>query len=85
MTDTSVLVTQTGAVTTILLNRPDKLNALSQPLMHDLLQALETASHDPACRCVLISGRGRSFSAGADLTEFGIQNPAADRTDTMRS
>lgn len=81
MTDTPVLVTTQGPVTKILLNRPDKLNALSQTLMRSLLGALQQADNDPGCRCVLLSGSGRGFSAGADLTGFGVQNNPEEGPD----
>ena len=81
MTDSTVLVTTQGPVTKILLNRPDKLNALSQPLMRSLLQALQQADVDTDCRCVLLSGSGRGFSAGADLTGFGLQQNQQDGPD----
>jgi 2-(1,2-epoxy-1,2-dihydrophenyl)acetyl-CoA isomerase len=59
-----------GAVQTITLNRPDKLNAFTRTLHADLQSALEEA-RDPAVRAVVITGAGRGFSAGQDLTAFG--------------
>jgi 2-(1,2-epoxy-1,2-dihydrophenyl)acetyl-CoA isomerase len=63
-------VAREGAVQTITLNRPDKLNALTRALHEELQAALEEAS-DPAVRAVVITGAGRGFSAGQDLTAFG--------------
>jgi 2-(1,2-epoxy-1,2-dihydrophenyl)acetyl-CoA isomerase len=63
-------VSREGAVQTITLNRPDKLNAFTQTLHIELQKALEQA-RDPAVRAVVITGAGRGFSAGQDLTEFG--------------
>jgi len=54
-------------VTTITLNRPEKLNAFSGTMREDLLQALETAEKDGACRVVVITGAGRAFCAGGDV------------------
>lgn len=71
MTDTSVLTTKHGSVTKILLNRPDKLNALSKPLMRSLIRALQEAAIDTECRCVLLSGSGRAFSAGNVIIPIG--------------
>jgi enoyl-CoA hydratase/carnithine racemase len=52
------------------LNRPDKLNALDSELLHELRAAQRELVDDPGVRAVLLSGEGRSFCAGADLTFF---------------
>jgi 2-(1,2-epoxy-1,2-dihydrophenyl)acetyl-CoA isomerase len=59
-----------GGVQTITLNRPDKLNAFTRTLHGELQAALEEA-RDPGVRAVVITGAGRGFSAGQDLTAFG--------------
>jgi len=59
-----------GAVQTITLNRPDKLNAFTRAVHDGLREALEAAAA-PEVRAVVITGAGRGFSAGQDLTEFG--------------
>jgi 2-(1,2-epoxy-1,2-dihydrophenyl)acetyl-CoA isomerase len=59
-----------GAVQTITLNRPDKLNAFTRAVHDGLREALEEAA-SPDVRAVVITGAGRGFSAGQDLTEFG--------------
>ena len=61
--------TREGAVQTITLNRPDKLNAFTRTLHAELNAALKEA-RDPAVRAVVITGAGRGFCAGQDLTEF---------------
>jgi 2-(1,2-epoxy-1,2-dihydrophenyl)acetyl-CoA isomerase len=63
-------VARDGAVQTITLNRPDKLNAFTRTLHEELHAALEEAG-DPAVRAVVITGAGRGFSAGQDLGAFG--------------
>lgn len=68
-----ILVDASDGVTTITLNQPNKLNALSGTLMQELQEALRAAAGDPACRCVLLTGAGRGFSAGADLTDGSIR------------
>jgi 2-(1,2-epoxy-1,2-dihydrophenyl)acetyl-CoA isomerase len=65
-----------GAVRTITLNRPDKLNAFTQTLHAELQEALESA-RDPAVRAVVITGAGRGFSAGQDLGAFGESGDVA--------
>jgi len=54
-------------ITTITLNRPEKLNAFSGTMREDLLAALRAASGDPGCRVVVITGAGRAFCAGGDV------------------
>jgi 2-(1,2-epoxy-1,2-dihydrophenyl)acetyl-CoA isomerase len=61
--------TRAGAVQTITLNRPDKMNAFTRALHGALREALKEA-RDPAVRAVVITGAGRGFCAGQDLTEF---------------
>jgi len=62
-------VTREGAVQTITLNRPDVMNAFNRALHAGLRDALKEA-RDPEVRAVVITGAGRGFSAGQDLTEF---------------
>ncbi|MBS0337682.1 MAG: 2-(1,2-epoxy-1,2-dihydrophenyl)acetyl-CoA isomerase [Proteobacteria bacterium] len=58
-----------AGVLTITLNRPDKLNSFN-PEMHRLLRAaLDDAARNPEIRCVLLTGAGRGFCAGQDLSE----------------
>ena len=54
-------------ITTITLNRPDKLNAFAGTMREDLLAALERAEADSGCRVVVITGAGRAFCAGGDV------------------
>ncbi len=65
-----VEVTRDGAVQTITLNRPDVLNAFNRALHAALRDALKEA-RDPEVRAVVLTGAGRGFCAGQDLTEFG--------------
>src|SRR6266508_4715279 len=65
-----VEVTREGAVQTITLNRPDVLNAFNRALHAALRDALKEA-RDPEVRAVVLTGAGRGFCAGQDLTEFG--------------
>ena len=51
----------------IILNRPDKLNALSPDLHQGVVAALDAAEADPACRALLLTGAGRGFCAGQEL------------------
>jgi 2-(1,2-epoxy-1,2-dihydrophenyl)acetyl-CoA isomerase len=58
-----------GAVLTIMLNRPDVLNAFNKA-MHDALGAALKEARDPEVRAVVLTGAGRGFCVGQDLTEF---------------
>ena len=53
------------------LNRPDQLNAYSVAMRDDFAQALQAVAEDSEVGSLLITGRGRAFCAGADLSEFG--------------
>ena len=65
-----------GAVRVISMNRPDKLNALNTALLVALRDALVAADQDDSVRALVLTGEGRGFSAGADLSEFrGEQTP----------
>jgi enoyl-CoA hydratase len=65
------LSTPQPGVTQITLDRPDRLNALTYDLVNDLHGALDDIAADHSCRVVVITGAGRGFCAGLDLTGFG--------------
>jgi enoyl-CoA hydratase len=58
-------------VVQLTLSRPDKLNALTEPLVSQLHDRLRDVAVDPACRVVVLTGAGRGFCAGLDLGGFG--------------
>jgi len=64
----SVDLSVNGAVATILFNRPDKLNALTSSMWDQLAEHLECCERDSAIRAVVITGAGRGFCAGADIS-----------------
>jgi 2-(1,2-epoxy-1,2-dihydrophenyl)acetyl-CoA isomerase len=72
-------VGQDGAVATIALNRPEKLNALTGEMSDELMEALAAFGDD--VRAVVITGAGRGFCAGQDLTEFEGAYRAGQRPD----
>ena len=51
------------------MNRPDRLNAINGDLMDDLLEATQAAANNPEVRAVVLTGAGRSFSAGGDVRD----------------
>jgi 2-(1,2-epoxy-1,2-dihydrophenyl)acetyl-CoA isomerase len=64
-------------ITTITLNRPDKLNAFSGTMREDLIAALHAAADDAECRVVVLTGAGRGFCAGGDVAYMaGLQQEA---------
>lgn len=62
-----ILVETTGHVATIRLNRPEKLNAVTQAMSDELESIVRDLNADPAVRCVVYTGTGRAFSAGSDI------------------
>ena len=60
-------VTEESGITTITLNRPEKLNALAGHMRRDLAEALEAAGSDRGVHVVVITGAGRAFCAGGDV------------------
>lgn len=72
-----------GAVATILLNRPEKLNAFAGTMREDLLAALRECERDAACRAIVITGAGRAFCAGGDVEFMSELQKRAD-TDAFR-
>ena len=65
-----LLVTQDGQAARIVLNRPEKRNALSLELMDEMITALREVSAQPVNRAIVIEGAGPAFSAGHDLSEM---------------
>lgn len=62
-----LIVERDGAVATVRLNNPAKLNALSETMTHELIESLESLKDDPGVRAVVLTGEGRGFCSGADL------------------
>jgi 2-(1,2-epoxy-1,2-dihydrophenyl)acetyl-CoA isomerase len=68
-----------GHVGTVTLNRPDKLNALTVEMTRDLRDALAMLAGSEQVRCIVLTGSGRAFCAGADLGALGDLLAARDR------
>jgi enoyl-CoA hydratase/carnithine racemase len=64
-----LLVEKQGGVTILTLNRPERMNAISGPMLSGLSEQLLEANRDPEVRVVVITGAGRAFCAGLDLKE----------------
>jgi len=72
----TILVETHPAYRLITLNRPDRLNALTVEMADALMAALDAADADEGCRALLITGAGRAFCAGQDLTAIVGVPPA---------
>lgn len=64
-----LLFRRDGAVATLTLNRPDRLNAISQGMLDAISRALVECDNDPGVRAVVLTGAGKGFCAGLDLKE----------------
>jgi enoyl-CoA hydratase/carnithine racemase len=76
-----VLVTDEGGIRTIRMNRPEKKNALTQPMYRTMTAALHEAATSEAIRCILLAGGLGAFSAGGDIGEF--QQRAEGRLESI--
>ena len=74
-----IQVSETEGIVTITLNRPDKLNAFIGHMRRDLAEALEHAGSDRSIRVVIITGAGRAFCAGGDVS---FMSELMQRNDT---
>ncbi len=79
---TTIQVTTDGALGRLVLNRPEKLNPLGTATLLELVAAARWFDEQAAVKAVVVSGAGRSFSAGADLASFG--DPAANQGLSVR-
>jgi 2-(1,2-epoxy-1,2-dihydrophenyl)acetyl-CoA isomerase len=77
MNENSVLLETAGGTATIVLNRPDRLNAFNETMHHQLQQALGVIEATPEIRAVVITGAGRGFCAGQDLNDRATAPGAA--------
>lgn len=68
-------------VLTLTLNRPDRLNALNPPLLRELREGMERATHNHEARVVVITGAGRAFCAGGDIAGKPEKKAGADEAD----
>jgi enoyl-CoA hydratase len=79
-THETLLLAKDGAVATLTLNRPDKLNALNETLLTELAAALEELERDPTVLALVVTGAGdKAFAAGADIGAMTEMSPARAR------
>ena len=82
MSESVLLVEREGAVAVLTLNRPRRLNALDSELRHALGRAFRELEADPTVRVAILTGAGRAFCAGMDLSELSAGAPGASGFDT---
>lgn len=76
MAEANVLKSVDGAVATLTINRPDKLNALNIPTRQAIIDHLDELKEDDTIRVVIVTGAGKkAFVAGADISEFEGRSP----------
>src|SRR2546427_3923331 len=69
--DASIAVSREGSIATVVLNRPDKLNALTKAMWRSLGETIDRLSADDSLRCVIVRGAGeKAFSPGNDIAGF---------------
>jgi 2-(1,2-epoxy-1,2-dihydrophenyl)acetyl-CoA isomerase len=73
-----ILYEPRGGVLLITLNRPERLNAWTQKMENEFIDAIDEAAKDPAIGCIVVTGAGRGFCAGADISAWdrGIKSGA---------
>ena len=78
----SILYKKEGGKATITLNRPRALNALNGEIIDELLSALQEAGEDPEVKVLILTGAGRAFCFGADVSAFNLHpdDPARQAT-----
>ena len=79
-----VLWEQRGGLVILRLNRPDAMNAMTLEIKNALNEFVPRFFADPECRCLMITGTGRAFCAGLDLTGAGA-DASPTRRPTRRS
>ena len=65
-------------IAVVILDRPERLNAIGTEIVNQLDRALDDAASDTSIGAVVVAGEGRAFSAGADIAEFGALATAAE-------
>src|ERR1700730_7816847 len=86
MSDSSQVLTDThDGVQTITLNQPARFNALSMVMTGELAAALRAAERDASVRVIVLTGAGKAFCSGADITEFNVDDKPLDPGEHLRT
>jgi len=81
---TTIILKQEGGVTVLTLNRPERLNAMNEQMVADLKEALEQIGKDDGVRALVVTGAGRAFCAGADVSRGESREKILDETNPER-
>jgi 2-(1,2-epoxy-1,2-dihydrophenyl)acetyl-CoA isomerase len=84
MSYANILLEIKAGVATLTLNRPDKLNSFTTEMHREVREAVRTVAADATVRCLLLTGAGRGFCAGQDLSDRAVA-PGAERPDLGES
>jgi 2-(1,2-epoxy-1,2-dihydrophenyl)acetyl-CoA isomerase len=84
MAEDEILLEVDSGVAVFTLNRPERLNALTDNMLDDLRQRLESAAQSPEIGCVVIRGAGRAFCAGGDVKNQATRLPLGPETADLR-
>jgi 2-(1,2-epoxy-1,2-dihydrophenyl)acetyl-CoA isomerase len=85
MAEDHLVESSEGGVTTLLLNRPERLNAVSGPMLERLLERLEHIATDSSVGAVVLAGAGRGFCAGGDVGEMNRRDPAESPVQAVQT
>ena len=79
----TVLYEKDGLIGRVTLNRPEKLNAINDDMPRDLEEAITLANDDPDVSVIILSGNGKAFCSGYDLSEYAQRNESNKFTQKM--
>ena len=79
----TVLYEKKGRVAYIILNRPDRLNAINDEMPPEIERAVQRADSDPNVHVLILEGAGKAFCSGYDLSEYGEQNSTSSVIQDM--
>ena len=79
----TVLYKKKGRVAYIILNRPDRLNAINDEMPPEIERAVQRADSDPNVHVMILEGAGKAFCSGYDLSEYGEQNSTSSVIQDM--
>ena len=85
MTYENILFEVADGVATLTFNRPETYNALNAPMYKEIRKAITTTARDTSIRTLILTGAGKAFCSGADLTEFNIQQERIPVGDMLRA
>ena len=80
-----ILVTRAEGYRVLTLNRPERLNAFTEAMHIALRQALDEVEADPSCRAIVLTGAGRGFCAGQDLSDRLVTFKAGEKPDINKT